>query len=328
MLKRSTDPDVPHQLSFKDQCTILYQISCALNFISGKSLVHRDIAARNCLVGTGIQAKLADFGLARGTGSDLYYRKLGGAVPIRWMSPEAIFDGKYSVRSDIWSFGVLVWEVFTFGQLPFYGWSNEEVLEKVRDGWHLALPENCPVTVCEIMEWCWEQDPHERVAAEQLVLMYSCLMRQSVQTANVPLCSLAEFESVVPSRDRLENEYVAGEELIAETFEQSHRRESKRVKEPGLVKKENPIEPIPEAETASNSEAYKPNHRVVSNNNSDTVVQCASNGNQKQDRPTSSPHSTEVAEDTAAAVAVMNTAHKFPIKYTHNGFSPFMDSQL
>lgn len=208
--KRSTEVGVASQLHFSDQCNVLFQIACALCFLADKNLVHRDVAARNCLVGAGIQVKLADFGLARGTGSDLYYRKLGGMVPIRWMSPEAILDGKYSVRSDIWSFGVLIWEVFTLGQLPFYGWSNDEVLEKIKEGWHLALPQNCPETVCEIMEWCWEQDAHQRITAEQLVQLFSRLMRHSSKTMNVPLSSLAEFASLVPSgRVRHTNEYMA-----------------------------------------------------------------------------------------------------------------------
>ena len=219
--KRATGHGQPDQLQFSDQCKILFQIACALSFLSDKNLVHRDIAARNCLVGPGLIIKLADFGLARGTGSDLYYRKLGGTMPIRWMPPEAIFDGKYSVRSDVWSFGVIIWEVFTFGQMPFYGRSNEEVLEESKEGRHLPLPNGCPQTVCDIMEWCWEQDAHKRVTAGELVQLFCTLMSHSKTSSNVPLSSLSEFASIVPSdRAQHKNEYIP-EDLVPESYRNS-----------------------------------------------------------------------------------------------------------
>jgi serine/threonine protein kinase len=172
-------------------------------------------------VGTALIVKLADFGLARGTGSDLYYRKMGGAVPIRWMSPEAIFDGKYSVRSDVWSFGVLIWEVFMLGQMPFYGKSNEEVLEELKHGRHLELPDDCPRTVCDMMEFCWEQDAHKRITAGELVQLLNKLMSHSKTSSNVPLFSVAEFTSIIPSdRRQQENEYIP-ESLVSESYKSS-----------------------------------------------------------------------------------------------------------
>ncbi|KAK2511439.1 Ros1 [Columba guinea] len=107
--------------------------------------------------------KIGDFGLARDVYKNDYYRKRGeGLLPVRWMAPESLIDGVFTNRSDVWAFGVLVWETLTLGQQPYPGFSNTEVLQHVRSGGRLESPDNCPDDLCDLMTRCWAQEPHSR----------------------------------------------------------------------------------------------------------------------------------------------------------------------
>lgn len=102
-----------------------------MTYLSAQRFVHRDLACRNCLVGSGLVVKIADFGMSR----DIYtcdYYKIGGSrlLPVRWMSPESVIYGRFTLETDIWSFGVVLWEVFSYGKQPYYGHTNEEVRNK------------------------------------------------------------------------------------------------------------------------------------------------------------------------------------------------------
>ncbi len=103
--------------------------------------VHRDLACRNCLVNASRTIKLADFGMARPMFENDYYRfSRRGMLPVRWMSPESLADGIFTPMSDVWSYGVLLYEIITFGSFPFQGLSNNQVLENVKNGQTLAQP--------------------------------------------------------------------------------------------------------------------------------------------------------------------------------------------
>ncbi|TGZ32398.1 Uncharacterized protein DBV15_06823 [Temnothorax longispinosus] len=107
---------------------ISIQIAAGMTYLSAQRFVHRDLACRNCLVGSGLAVKIADFGMSR----DIYtcdYYKIGGSrlLPVRWMSPESVVYGRFTLETDVWSFGVVLWEVYSFGKQPYYGFSNEEV---------------------------------------------------------------------------------------------------------------------------------------------------------------------------------------------------------
>ncbi|XP_056199990.1 proto-oncogene tyrosine-protein kinase ROS [Falco biarmicus] len=138
-------------------------------YLEKMHFIHRDLAARNCLVSekeyesSSRIVKIGDFGLARDIYKNDYYRKRGeGLLPIRWMAPESLIDGVFTNRSDVWAFGVLVWETLTLGQQPYPGFSNTEVLHHVRSGGRLESPNNCPDDLCDLMTSCWAQEPHQR----------------------------------------------------------------------------------------------------------------------------------------------------------------------
>ncbi|NXX10980.1 ROS1 kinase, partial [Podargus strigoides] len=156
-------------LTVTDLLDICFDICKGCVYLEKMHFIHRDLAARNCLVSekeyerTCRVVKIGDFGLARDIYKNDYYRKRGeGLLPVRWMAPESLIDGVFTNRSDVWAFGVLVWEIITLGQQPYPGFSNTEVLHHVRSGGRLESPSNCPDDLCDLMTRCWAQEPHNR----------------------------------------------------------------------------------------------------------------------------------------------------------------------
>jgi len=147
-----------------DLSHLAIQIASGMTYLSSQHFVHRDLATRNCLVGKQLIVKISDFGMSR----DIYtcdYYKIGGSrmLPVRWMSPESVMYGKFTLESDIWSFGVVMWEIFAYGKQPYYGHSNEEVVKLIRQGILLTPPEDCPHYICQLMEMCWKTNPYDRI---------------------------------------------------------------------------------------------------------------------------------------------------------------------
>ena len=123
----------------------------------------RDLAARNCMVSGTEVVKVGDLGMARNVYmTDYYHASRRGPLPIRWMAPEAICDGMFTSHSDVWSFGVVLWEIATLAELPYQGLSNEEVISHVRRGKQLPEVENCPGIFRNLMLECWQVQPSSR----------------------------------------------------------------------------------------------------------------------------------------------------------------------
>lgn len=150
-------------LSTQQLVCIAVDVAAGLDYLAQNHFVHRDLATRNCLVSRNLQVKIADFGLSQ----DIYttdYFKMGDTelLPIRWMPPEAILYAKFTTQSDIWSFGVVLWEIFSFGIQPYFSMTNEEVVHHVRGGNVMNCPDNCPREIYDLMMDCWVMDPTER----------------------------------------------------------------------------------------------------------------------------------------------------------------------
>ncbi|KAM8919736.1 tyrosine-protein kinase Srms isoform 2-T2 [Lycaon pictus] len=140
------------------------QVAEGMSYLEERRIVHRDLAARNMLVGDDLACKVADFGLARLLKEDIYSPSSGCKIPVKWTAPEAANYRIYSPKSDVWSFGVLLYEVFTHGQCPYEGLSNHEALQQVTRGYRLPRPAACPAEVYTLMLECWKGSPARRPA--------------------------------------------------------------------------------------------------------------------------------------------------------------------
>eukprot|EP00045_Choanoeca_perplexa_P011605 m.124044 g.124044 ORF g.124044 m.124044 type:complete len:822 (+) comp15689_c0_seq1:229-2694(+) len=158
----------PSAFSLKQLIKMSADVAEGMAYIASIKIVHRDLAARNCLVDERYTAKVADFGLGRDTYTNEYYRMQGSnPLPVRWMGPEAIEDGVYTSSSDVWSFGIVLYELITFAKMPYAGLSNMEVVERVTDDYRLPQPKECPDELYTIMRSCWE-DVEDRPSFAEL----------------------------------------------------------------------------------------------------------------------------------------------------------------
>ncbi|XP_057697050.1 inactive tyrosine-protein kinase transmembrane receptor ROR1 isoform X2 [Corythoichthys intestinalis] len=161
----SSDEDgtVKSSLDHGDFLHMAIQVSAGMEYLASHFYIHKDLAARNILVGEQLHVKISDLGLSREIySSDYYCIQPKTLFPIRWMPPEAIAYGKFTTDSDIWSFGVVLWEVFSYGLQPYYGFSNQEVMEMVRKRQLLPCPEDCPPRFYGLMTECWQEGPARR----------------------------------------------------------------------------------------------------------------------------------------------------------------------
>ncbi|XP_019729622.1 muscle, skeletal receptor tyrosine-protein kinase [Hippocampus comes] len=171
-------------LSCPEQLSMSKQIAAGMAYLSERKFVHRDLATRNCLVGEEMVVKIADFGLSRNIYSADYYKaNENDAIPIRWMPPESIFYNRYTTESDVWAYGVVLWEIFSHGMQPYYGMGHEEVIYYVRDGHILSCPENCPLELYNLMRLCWSTHPSDRPSFNSIHRILE-RMHQNMQSTN------------------------------------------------------------------------------------------------------------------------------------------------
>ncbi|KAK7084948.1 hypothetical protein SK128_003296 [Halocaridina rubra] len=166
-------------LTSKDLTRFACQIATGCDYLQMRGIIHRDLAARNILVDHNKVCKIADFGLARNVkdlGSDIYEQKSRGALPIRWMAPESLYMSIFTHKSDVWSLGILCWEIVTLGSTPYPGMTAREVMRRVREGYRLERPEHCRPEFYHIVTKCWHQDLNKRPSFTELKMEMSQLL--------------------------------------------------------------------------------------------------------------------------------------------------------
>ena len=151
-----------NNVPFPELVAICYGVSRGMVYLSLLGFVHRDLASRNILLDKDLTPKITDFGLSRETEEDFYRVQTGGKIPVRWTAPEAILYRKFNTASDMWSFGVLMWEVMSYGQTPYGDTDNFTIMDELQKGYRLPAPDNCPSVIYTLMLSCWNKLPEQR----------------------------------------------------------------------------------------------------------------------------------------------------------------------
>uniref|UniRef100_A0A671YVV9 receptor protein-tyrosine kinase n=1 Tax=Sparus aurata TaxID=8175 RepID=A0A671YVV9_SPAAU len=172
---------------------MLRGIASGMKYLSDMSYVHRDLAARNILVNSNLVCKVSDFGLSRVLEDDpeAAYTTRGGKIPIRWTAPEAIAYRKFTSASDVWSYGIVMWEVISYGERPYWEMSNQDVIKAIDEGYRLPAPMDCPVVLHQLMLDCWEKGRSDRPKFGQIVTILDKLIRNPAslrELANSSAC--------------------------------------------------------------------------------------------------------------------------------------------
>ncbi|XP_062262639.1 platelet-derived growth factor receptor beta-like isoform X2 [Platichthys flesus] len=192
-------------LGLNDLLSFSYQICQAMDFLSSRNCVHRDLAARNVLVCEGKLVKVCDFGLARDPMKDQDYIARGNSfLPLKWMSPESIFQSIYSCQSDVWSFGVLLWEIFSLGESPPDLPGTHEFSSALKRGTRMSRPEHAPLHIFQLMTRCWEAEPQLRPSFSSLLVSIGNLLSEEHNKRYIQLTkNFLKDPAVVRSRQSL-----------------------------------------------------------------------------------------------------------------------------
>ncbi|XP_068685518.1 uncharacterized protein [Montipora foliosa] len=165
------NPDVKPEtnLSSLQLMKISWQIADGMSYLSSRNIIHRDLAARNVLVGEGETCKVTDFGMARDVHVEsVYEKKSKGRIPVKWTAFEALKHGRYTTKSDVWSFGVVLYEIFTIGGSPYPRINGRRIMELLNEGYRMPKPNHVAETLYQLMLNCWQQEPYDRPTFEQL----------------------------------------------------------------------------------------------------------------------------------------------------------------
>eukprot|EP00794_Sanderia_malayensis_P005298 gene5298-5967_t len=179
----TSDESMEGLLTLSDLVSFSLQIAKGMDFLASHQCIHRDLAARNILVGENYVMKIADFGLARNVREADYYRKTtDGRLPVKWLSIEALFDRVYTTQSDVWAYGILLWEIYTLGGSPYPSIPVEKLFSLLKSGYRMRKPQGCPPEIYEIMAECWFENANSRPTFKNLLAKFENILRDLTST--------------------------------------------------------------------------------------------------------------------------------------------------
>ncbi|XP_022101792.1 ephrin type-A receptor 4-A-like [Acanthaster planci] len=164
-------------LTSSNLLTFGINISRGMEHLSNSGIIHRDLAARNILLAQDLTAKVSDFGLSRG--EDIYVQQSMTRIPTRWLAIESLTHREYKSKSDVWSFGIVLWEIATFGATPYPGIQSKLLAQRLQDGYRMPKPQNCADEIYDLMMKCWQTDPHKRPSFKELSAALQAMNAQS-----------------------------------------------------------------------------------------------------------------------------------------------------
>lgn len=224
-------------LTYDDLLSFSFQVAKGMEFLSAKNCIHRDLAARNILVTQGRQVKIGDFGLARDIECDSNYVVRGNVrLPVKWMAPESIFKGVYTMQSDVWAYGILLWEIFSLGVTPYPGVPvNSSFYRMIESGYHMEQPYYALESIYQVMCRCWSLDPADRPCFSKLVAF------MNKELADLEERLYYNFEEYCYNNTIYQNAPVtldASSECQSSPVSTDNADESKAVEDPGSVRTE------------------------------------------------------------------------------------------
>ncbi|XP_021557162.1 tyrosine-protein kinase Fer isoform X1 [Neomonachus schauinslandi] len=169
------------EIKLKQLVKFSLDAASGMSYLESKNCIHRDLAARNCLVGENNILKISDFGMSRQEDGGVYSSSGLKQIPIKWTAPEALNYGRYSSESDVWSFGILLWETFSLGVCPYPGMTNQQAREQVERGYRMSAPQHCPEDIFKIMTKCWDYKPENRPKFSELQKELTVIKRKITQ---------------------------------------------------------------------------------------------------------------------------------------------------
>ncbi|XP_044180357.1 fibroblast growth factor receptor 2-like [Acropora millepora] len=193
------DPDIKPKTSLTSQqlMKFAWQIADGMNYLSLRKVIHRDLAARNVLVGERETCKITDFGMARDVqDKNIYERKTEGRLPVKWTAYEALLYGKYTTKSDVWSYGVVLYEIFTIGGSPYPRMSGWKVFSVLQEGHRMQKPEHVDNKLYQIMTNCWQSEPEIRPSFSDLTQQLKRMENQHKRLLNMHIYNNAMYANL------------------------------------------------------------------------------------------------------------------------------------
>jgi len=215
IFRNTEDTSYQSKVEFLQPSDILsfaWQIAKGMEYLSSTKLVHRDLAARNVLVCDKLICKISDFGLTRDVYlDDTYWKKSNGRIPVKWLSPESLRDHLYTTKSDVWSYGILLWELVTLGSSPYPGIQPEKLLNILTMGYRMQKPVNCSDELYSLMSQSWMYDPDDRPNFADLVTKTHTMLKNSGEYLEVSpnlVDNITYLEPIFPESDKESDEEV------------------------------------------------------------------------------------------------------------------------